>query len=89
MTRLRTRYPRISNNMLELANYDHALHFLFQHMAVLLTADTKLRRGLFLYGTAKNGKSVYIKLVKSFFYIVMISYLKHLMNLAGVSIRKV
>ncbi|MDU3708941.1 MAG: DUF5906 domain-containing protein [Staphylococcus lugdunensis] len=55
--------------MLELANYDHDLqYFLFQHMAVLLTADTKLRRGLFLYGTAKNGKSVYIKLVKSFFY---------------------
>lgn len=39
----------------------------FQHMAVLLTADTKLRRGLFVWN-CKNGKSVYIKLVKSFFY---------------------
>ncbi|HDT9280633.1 TPA: DNA primase [Staphylococcus pseudintermedius] len=55
--------------MLELANLDSDLqYFLFQHTAVLLTADTKLRRGLILYGTAKNGKSVYIKLVKSFFY---------------------
>ncbi|MEB8123857.1 DUF5906 domain-containing protein [Staphylococcus succinus] len=55
--------------MLELANFDSDLkYFLFQHTAVLLTADTKLRRGLILYGTAKNGKSVYIKLVKSFFY---------------------
>ncbi|MEB7718929.1 DUF5906 domain-containing protein [Staphylococcus xylosus] len=55
--------------MLELANFDSDLqYFLFQHTAVLLTADTKLRRGLVLYGTAKNGKSVYIKLVKSFFY---------------------
>ena len=36
-------------------------------MAVLLTADTKLRRGLFVWN-CKNGKSVYIKLVKSFFY---------------------
>ena len=61
--------PNFKQYMLELANYDHDLqYFLFQHMAVLLTADTKLRRGLFLYGTAKNGKSVYIKLVKSFFY---------------------
>ena len=33
--------------MLELANYDHDLQYFFQHMAVLLTADTKLRRGLF------------------------------------------
>ena len=55
--------------MLELVNFDSDLqYFLFQHTAVLLTADTKLRRGLILYGTAKNGKSVYIKLVKSFFY---------------------
>ncbi|WP_433990985.1 DUF5906 domain-containing protein [Staphylococcus aureus] len=61
--------PNFKQYMLELANYDHDLqYFLFQHMAVLLTADTKLRRGLILYGTAKNGKSVYIKLVKSFFY---------------------
>ena len=35
-------------------------------MAVLLTADTKLRRGLCM--ELQNGKSVYIKLVKSFFY---------------------
>ncbi|WP_040030482.1 DUF5906 domain-containing protein [Staphylococcus cohnii] len=55
--------------MLELANYDNDLqYFLFQHTAVLLTADTKYRRGLILYGGAKNGKSVYIELVKSFFY---------------------
>ncbi|MGD1963158.1 DUF5906 domain-containing protein [Staphylococcus aureus] len=55
--------------MLELANYDDDLqYFLFQHTAVLLTADTKYRRGLILYGGAKNGKSVYIELVKSFFY---------------------
>lgn len=61
--------PNFKQYMLELANYDHDLqYFLFQHTAVLLTADTKLRRGLVLYGTAKNGKSVYIKLVKSFFY---------------------
>ena len=39
----------------------------FSNMAVLLTADTKLRRGLFVWN-CKNGKSVYIKLVKSFFY---------------------
>ena len=45
--------PNFKQYMLELANYDHDLqYFLFQHMAVLLTADTKLRRGL-LYGTAK------------------------------------
>ncbi|MCJ0909590.1 DUF5906 domain-containing protein [Mammaliicoccus sciuri] len=55
--------------MLELANFDADLqYFLFQHTAVLLTGNTKLRRGLILYGTAKNGKSVYIKLLKSFFY---------------------
>ncbi len=55
--------------MLQLANYDDDLqYFLFQHTAVLLTADTKYRRGLILYGGAKNGKSVYIELVKSFFY---------------------
>ena len=42
--------------MLELANFDSDLqYFLFQHTAVLLTADTKLRRGLILYGTAKMG----------------------------------
>ncbi len=40
--------------MLELANYDHDLqYFLFQHMAVLLTADTKLRRGLFVWNCKK------------------------------------
>lgn len=61
--------PYFNEYMLELANFDSDLqYFLFQHTAVLLTADTKLRRGLVLYGTAKNGKSVYIKLVKSFFY---------------------
>ncbi|MCT1652216.1 DUF5906 domain-containing protein [Staphylococcus saprophyticus] len=61
--------PYFNKYMLELANFDSDLqYFLFQHTAVLLTADTKLRRGLILYGTAKNGKSVYIKLVKSFFY---------------------
>lgn len=61
--------PYFHEYMLELANFDSDLqYFLFQHTAVLLTADTKLRRGLILYGTAKNGKSVYIKLVKSFFY---------------------
>ncbi|MCD2478436.1 DUF5906 domain-containing protein [Mammaliicoccus lentus] len=61
--------PYFHEYMLELANFDSDLqYFLFQHTAVLLTADTKLRRGLVLYGTAKNGKSVYIKLVKSFFY---------------------
>lgn len=55
--------------MLELSNFDTGLqYFLFQHTAVLLTGNTKLRRGLILYGTAKNGKSVYIKLLKSFFY---------------------
>ncbi|RXS15603.1 DUF5906 domain-containing protein [Staphylococcus saprophyticus] len=61
--------PYFNKYMLELANFDSDLqYFLFQHTAVLLTANTKLRRGLILYGTAKNGKSVYIKLVMSFFY---------------------
>lgn len=61
--------PHFNQYMLQLANYDNDLqNFLFQHMAVLLTADTKYRRGLILYGGAKNGKSVFIKLVRSFFY---------------------
>ena len=61
--------PYFKQYMLQLANYDDDLqYFLFQHTAVLLTADTKYRRGLILYGGAKNGKSVYIELVKSFFY---------------------
>lgn len=61
--------PYFNQFMLQLANYDDDLqYFLFQHTAVLLTADTKYRRGLILYGGAKNGKSVYIDLVKSFFY---------------------
>ncbi len=61
--------PYFNQYMLQLANYDDDLqYFLFQHTAVLLTADTKYRRGLILYGGAKNGKSVYIELVKSFFY---------------------
>ncbi|MGV3245045.1 DUF5906 domain-containing protein [Staphylococcus sp. 11262D007BW] len=61
--------PYFNQYMLQLANYDHDLqYFLFQHTAVLLTANTKYRRGLILYGGAKNGKSVYIELVKSFFY---------------------
>lgn len=61
--------PYFNEYMLQLANYDDDLqYFLFQHTAVLLTADTKYRRGLILYGGAKNGKSVYIELVKSFFY---------------------
>ena len=39
--------------MLQLANYDDDLqYFLFQHTAVLLTADTKYRRVSF-YGGAK------------------------------------
>lgn len=55
--------------MFDLANHDEDLKsFLIQHTSVLLTADAKLRRGLILYGTANNGKSVYIKLLKSFFY---------------------
>lgn len=58
-----------SKYMLELANFDTDLkHFLIQHTAILLTANTKLRRGLILYGAANNGKSVYIKLLKSFFH---------------------
>ncbi|MBO1198281.1 DNA primase [Staphylococcus simiae] len=61
--------PHFEQYMLELANFDPNLQkFLFEHTAVLLTANTKLRRGLILYGTAKNGKSVYVKLIKSFFY---------------------
>lgn len=61
--------PHFNQYMLQLANYHNDLqNFLFQHMAVLLTADTKLRRGLIFYGTAKNGKSVFIRLVRSFFY---------------------
>lgn len=61
--------PYFNRYMLELANFDSDLqYFLFQHTAVLLTADTKRRRGLILYGAANNGKSVFIKLLKSFFY---------------------
>ncbi|SCS78859.1 DUF5906 domain-containing protein [Staphylococcus caeli] len=61
--------PYFNQYMLQLSNYDEDLqYFLFQHTAVLLTADTKYRRGIILYGGAKNGKSVYIKLIKSFFY---------------------
>lgn len=53
----------------ELANLDDDLkYFLMQHTAVLLTSNRKLRRGLIFYGTANNGKSVYIKLMRSFFY---------------------
>ena len=45
--------------MLELANYDHDLqYFLFQHMAVLLTADTKLRRGLFVWNCKMGNRSI-------------------------------
>ncbi|ANR69370.1 DUF5906 domain-containing protein [Staphylococcus equorum] len=61
--------PCFNRYMLELSNFDSDLqYFLFQHTAVMLTADTKRRRGLILYGTANNGKSVFIKLLKSFFY---------------------
>ncbi|KKI63083.1 putative primase [Staphylococcus cohnii subsp. cohnii] len=61
--------PCFNRYMLELSNFDSDLqYFLFQHTAVMLTADTKRRRGLVLYGTANNGKSVFIKLLKSFFY---------------------
>lgn len=61
--------PHFNQYTLQLANFDNDLqNFLFQHTAVLLTANTKLRRGLILYGTAKNGKSVFISLVRSFFY---------------------
>ena len=61
--------PYFNRYMLELANFDSDLQYaLFQHTAVLMTADTKRRRGLILYGAANNGKSVFIKLLKSFFY---------------------
>ena len=61
--------PYFNRYMLELANFDYDLQYvLFQHTAVLMTADTKRRRGLILYGAANNGKSVFIKLLKSFFY---------------------
>lgn len=53
----------------ELANFDDDLRdFLIQHTAVLFTSNRTLRRGLIFYGTANNGKSVYIKLMRSFFY---------------------
>ena len=53
----------------ELANFDDELkYFVMQHTAVLFTSNHKLRRGLIFYGTANNGKSVYIKLMRSFFY---------------------
>ena len=53
----------------ELANFDANLQqFLIRHTAVLLTSNRKLRRGLIFYGEANNGKSVYIKLMRSFFY---------------------
>ncbi|MGP5095419.1 DUF5906 domain-containing protein [Staphylococcus equorum] len=61
--------PHFNRYMLEFANFDSDLqYFLFQHTAVLLTANTKYRRALLLYGGAKNGKSVFINLVRSFFY---------------------
>ena len=61
--------PHFNRYMLEFANFDSDLqYFLFQHAAVLLTANTKYRRALLLYGGAKNGKSVFINLVRSFFY---------------------
>ena len=61
--------PHFNRYMLEFANFDSDLqYFLFQHIAVLLTANTKYRRALLLYGGAKNGKSVFINLVRSFFY---------------------
>ena len=61
--------PHFDKYMSELANFDDDLrYFLMQHTAVLLTANPKLRRGLIFYGTANNGKSVYIKLMRSFFY---------------------
>ena len=40
----------------------------FSTYSSITYGDTKYRRGLILYGGAKNGKSVYIELVKSFFY---------------------
>ncbi|MCA2503655.1 DUF5906 domain-containing protein [Staphylococcus xylosus] len=61
--------PHFNRYMIEFANFDSDLqYFLFQHTAVLLTANTKYRRALLLYGGAKNGKSVFINLVRSFFY---------------------
>lgn len=61
--------PHFNRYMLEFANFDSDLqYFLFQHTAVLLTANPKYRRALLLYGGAKNGKSVFINLVRSFFY---------------------
>ncbi|MCZ4237539.1 DUF5906 domain-containing protein [Staphylococcus equorum] len=61
--------PHFNRYMLEFANFDSDLqYFLFQHTAVLLTANKKYRRALLLYGGAKNGKSVFINLVRSFFY---------------------
>ena len=51
--------PNFKQYMLELANYDHDLqYFLFQHMAVLLTADTKLRRGLFVWNCKMGNRSI-------------------------------
>lgn len=61
--------PHFGKYISELANFDDDLrYFLIQHTAVLLTSNRKLRRGLIFYGTANNGKSVYIKLMRSFFY---------------------
>ena len=61
--------PHFGKYISELANFDDDLrYFLMQHTAVLLTSNRKLRRGLIFYGTANNGKSVYIKLMRSFFY---------------------
>lgn len=61
--------PYFDKYMSELANFDANLQqFLIRHTAVLLTSNRKLRRGLIFYGTANNGKSVYIKLMRSFFY---------------------
>ena len=61
--------PHFGKYISELANFDDDLrYFLIKHTAVLLTSNRKLRRGLIFYGTANNGKSVYIKLMRSFFY---------------------
>ncbi|MCI2847747.1 DUF5906 domain-containing protein [Staphylococcus hominis] len=61
--------PYFSKYISELANFDANLQqFLIRHTAVLLTSNRKLRRGLIFYGKANNGKSVYIKLMRSFFY---------------------
>lgn len=61
--------PHFGKYISELANFDDDLkYFLIQHTAVLLTSNRKLRRGLIFYGTANNGKSVYIKLMRAFFY---------------------